>query len=216
MANFNKEKKYHFIYKTTNLINGKFYVGMHSTNNLNDGYLGSGYRLRRSISKNGKENFKIEILEFFSDRNSLVEREKQLVNEELLKDPMCMNLTTGGVGGFISEKQQKHRSVCANKKHNYLLKNNSEYRQNYVQKMKIASYTQYIKRKESGDALFHLNWTDKKHKPETIEKMKKSKIGYGFGSNNSQFGTCWITNGTENKKIKKTEKLPKEWKYGRK
>jgi hypothetical protein len=42
------------------------------------------------------------ILEFFSDRSSLVEREKQLVNESLLKDPMCMNMCVGGEGGFIS------------------------------------------------------------------------------------------------------------------
>jgi hypothetical protein len=39
------EYKYHIIYKTTNLINGKIYVGMHSTDNLNDGYLGSGWIL---------------------------------------------------------------------------------------------------------------------------------------------------------------------------
>ena len=69
------QKKYHYIYKTTNLKNGKFYVGMHSSDNLNDGYLGSGTRLRRSIRKNGKENFKIEILEFFPNRLSLSLRE---------------------------------------------------------------------------------------------------------------------------------------------
>ena len=46
-----KEKKYHFIYKTTNLLSGKYYIGMHSTDNLDDGYLGSGYRLRLAIKK---------------------------------------------------------------------------------------------------------------------------------------------------------------------
>ena len=52
--------KYHFLYKTTNLINGKYYYGMHSTYKLNDGYLGSGKILRYSIRKYGKENFSIE------------------------------------------------------------------------------------------------------------------------------------------------------------
>ena len=78
-----KEKKYHYIYKTTNLKTGKFYVGMHSTNNLNDGYLGSGTRLRRSIRRNGKQNFKLEILEFLPDKSSLIKREKELVNEKI-------------------------------------------------------------------------------------------------------------------------------------
>ena len=99
MTNLNSQKKYHYIYKTTNLINGKFYVGMHSTNNLKDGYLGSGKKLRYSIRKYGIEKFKIEYLEFFNNRIDLANREKQLVNEDLLKDPMCMNLKNGGNGG---------------------------------------------------------------------------------------------------------------------
>jgi hypothetical protein len=45
--------------------------------------------------------------------------------------------------------------------------------------------------------------------------MKQSKVGHGLGFNNSQFGTCWITNGTQNKKIKKTEVIPSGWSLGR-
>lgn len=89
-------RKYHFIYKTTNLINNKYYIGMHSTDNLNDGYLGSGSRLWRSIKHYGKENFKVEILEHLSDRKTLKQREAELVHEELLKDSLCMNLALGG------------------------------------------------------------------------------------------------------------------------
>jgi hypothetical protein len=91
-----RQRKYHFIYKTTNLINNKYYIGMHSTDNLDDGYIGSGSRLWRSIQYYGKENFKVEILEHFNDRLTLKKRERELVNEETIADPLCMNLALGG------------------------------------------------------------------------------------------------------------------------
>src|SRR3972149_4281406 len=91
-----KPHKYHYLYKTTNLINNKFYVGMHSTNKLDDGYLGSGVYLRRSIRKYGRENFKFEILEFFNSREILIEKETELVDTNFIHDLLCMNLRTGG------------------------------------------------------------------------------------------------------------------------
>jgi hypothetical protein len=211
-----EQKKYHYIYKTTNLKNGKFYIGMHSTNDLNDGYLGSGTRLRRSIRKNGVENFKLEILEFLIDRSSLEKREKELVNESLLKDPNCMNMMCGGKGGFISVEQQKWRSICGNKTHNFLLKNDIDYYENYSSKMsKIIK-----KRHENGiydETVFKLKkyWNGKSHTKETKKKIGEANSIKQKGSGNSQFGTRWITNGTENKKIKKEEIIPTGWKVGR-
>lgn len=51
-----------FVYKTTNLINGKIYIGQHTTENIDDGYLGSGVILQKAFKKYGKENFKREVL----------------------------------------------------------------------------------------------------------------------------------------------------------
>ena len=88
-----KEKvRYYFLYKTTNKMNGKFYIGVHSTIKMDDGYLGSGKRLRYSIRKYGKENFEIEILEFFSSRELMFEAERNLVSTDLIKNELCMNL----------------------------------------------------------------------------------------------------------------------------
>ncbi len=53
----------YYVYKTTNKINGKYYVGVHQSENIeNDKYLGSGYVLRNAIDKYGSDNFEREIL----------------------------------------------------------------------------------------------------------------------------------------------------------
>src|ERR1039458_6599499 len=89
----------HILYRTTNILNNRFYVGMHSTKNLDDGYLGSGKRIKRELRKYGRENFKKEILEVLPSRRALEEREAQIVNRELLTNPLCLNLKNGGEGG---------------------------------------------------------------------------------------------------------------------
>jgi hypothetical protein len=82
---------------------------MHSTSNLNDGYIGSGTLLAKAIKKHGRENFSIEILEFCDDREKLKLRESQLVTQEVLDDPMCMNLKLGGGYGTFGIKHDKKR-----------------------------------------------------------------------------------------------------------
>jgi group I intron endonuclease len=62
------------IYKTTNLINGKQYIGKDTKNNSK--YLGSGTFLKKAIKKYGRENFKKEILEYCNDENHLLQREE--------------------------------------------------------------------------------------------------------------------------------------------
>lgn len=207
MANFNKAKKYHFIYKTTNLLNSRYYIGMHSTNNLKDGYVGSGKQLRSAIRKYGVENFKVEILEYLTDTSSLILREKEIVNKDILKDPNCMNLMIGGKGGFISDEQQLRRSIAGTLRHKYLLETSEEYKITYLRSFKAGI-----------DRLYQSGHYHKKHTAATKSKIKLSMKGKGVGNTNSQFGTCWITNGLQNKKIKKEDLnnfLLSGWKLGR-
>lgn len=220
MANSNKVKKYHFIYKTTNLLTDKYYVGMHSTSNLKDGYLGSGKRLRYSIRKYGVENFKLEILEWFDTREELVDREAQLVNEDLLKDEMCLNLKPGGAGGFSLKATKNGR-----KKTDEILKQKygenfkSIISKNYYNNLSDEERNKLNLKIITGLKRINFNhgltFKGKSHSKETKQKIGEVNSLKQKGEGNSQFGTCWITNGIKNKKIKKTEKLPNGWGFGR-
>ena len=103
-----RKYKYNYLYKITNLINNKIYIGIHSTDNLDDGYMGSSKILKQSIRKRGLENFKKEILEFYPDRGSLREAEAQIVNEEFIAREDTYNLSIGGAGGESYEAYLKN------------------------------------------------------------------------------------------------------------
>jgi len=74
-----EDKKYHMIYMTTNTLNGKFYIGVHSTDDPEDGYLGSGRGISFAIKKYGKENFERTTLMFFPSRDLALEYESEIV-----------------------------------------------------------------------------------------------------------------------------------------
>lgn len=92
----NNDYKYHYFYKITNTINNKIYYGIHSTNDLNDGYMGSGRALIRAFKKYGKENFIKEIIKLFNSREELANYEKEQVNDEFIKENNNYNISIGG------------------------------------------------------------------------------------------------------------------------
>lgn len=91
---------YHYVYQTTNVLNGKIYIGKHSAKSLDDGYKGSGKHLNHARKKHGEENFKVEILKFFDTSEDAFEYEKLLVNEEFIKRKDTYNSQLGGHGGW--------------------------------------------------------------------------------------------------------------------
>jgi hypothetical protein len=210
-------RKYHFIYKTTNIKNNNFYIGIHSTNNLNDGYMGSGDRIRSSIRHYGKDNHKFEILEFYETRDLAMARESEIVNEELLKDPLCMNIMQGGYG-FKDLKHFKKVCESGNKVFKERLKD-EDYRNRFVEKTKESrekALNKYRELYESG--LMKLDgFSGKKHSQETIEKMKTADR---TGVKNSQFGTFWVFHPDLGSRKIKSEELDtfesKGWRRGRK
>ena len=85
MSRVKNVKKYNYFYKITNNLNNHFYYGIHSTNDLEDGYMGSGTRLNYAYKKYGIENFTKEILKFFDTREECAEYEAEMVTEELIQ-----------------------------------------------------------------------------------------------------------------------------------
>lgn len=103
---------YHLVYLTTNLINGKIYVGIHSTYNLFDKYLGTGYVLKDAFKKYGKKNFKKEILYYCIEREHALDIEALIVDEEFISRKDTYNLVIGGYGGsldYISKLSDEDR-----------------------------------------------------------------------------------------------------------
>lgn len=108
--------RYYYMYQITNAIDGKIYVGVHETNNLNDGYMGSGRLLKESIQKLGKENFTKDILAFFEDSNSMYLAERNYVDLEFVKRHDTYNLQIGGTNGFGPNAWKAAQSSSAKKK----------------------------------------------------------------------------------------------------
>jgi group I intron endonuclease len=91
------------IYKTTNLINNKFYIGKDSRNNPS--YLGSGLALLNAIKKYGKENFKKEILQYCTSLEELSSAEIAWITKlDANNRKISYNIACGGQGGNLGSE----------------------------------------------------------------------------------------------------------------
>jgi group I intron endonuclease len=101
------------IYKTSNKVNGHYYIGKDQKNNPK--YLGSGLALNRAIKKYGRENFIKEILEICNDKIVLAERERFWISaHNATQDPSSYNIASGGFGGNTGAYHKVGRSGPAN------------------------------------------------------------------------------------------------------
>lgn len=90
--------RHHIVYKITNKTNGKYYIGKHSTNNVNDSYMGSGRGIKNAIKKYGRECFIKEILYDFSTEKEAFDKEAEIVTTAFIDDPNTYNQYVGGYG----------------------------------------------------------------------------------------------------------------------
>lgn len=94
---------HYYMYKITNNINGKIYIGIHSTTNIDDGYMGSGVLLNKAIKKYGIEHFTKTILETFNDIQTMKIRELEIVNHDFVKREDTYNIAIGGQNNWVGK-----------------------------------------------------------------------------------------------------------------
>lgn len=200
---------FYTVYKTTNKINNKFYIGVHQTNDLNDDYMGSGSILKDAIKNYGIENFEKEILFLLNSPKAMYEKEKEIVTEELVKDKNCYNIKIGGEG-LINNKNNMDSSnaVLAGKKSVEIrrkLRNDLvwsiklKHNLSIAQKIRYSKETQEYKNNITKPMTNY--WINNKHSEETKIKMRETAKGKNCGIQNPNYGKCWIYN--ENFKINK-------------
>ena len=101
------------IYCTTNIVNGKKYIGKDKFNNPN--YLGSGKILKSSIKKYGRENFKKQILQDCNSLNDLNKSEKYWIEYfGAQKSPLFYNIAAGGKFGDVISQHPNREQICKN------------------------------------------------------------------------------------------------------
>jgi len=97
---------YGYIYKTTNLVNGKIYIGQHKSSQFTREYLGSGDLVKRAIKKYGKENFQVELLEEVETKELMDEREIYWIKLYDAKNiDIGYNISDGGFSTRLSEER---------------------------------------------------------------------------------------------------------------
>jgi hypothetical protein len=187
------------VYKTVNLVNGKYYIGVHKTDNPYDDYLGSGKLIKAAITKYGVDSFKKEIIAIFEDKDSAYQLENELV--VICKE--SYNLKIGGEGGF----DYINSSGLTSSKFNVSLTTDDRSRGGKTTSIKYKTDAEFRAKRSyaSTQVLIEkgVTFAGRVHSDEAKHRIgTKNRISQ-LGANNSQFGTCWITNGTENKKIKR-------------
>lgn len=204
---------YYTVYQITNLINGNIYVGMHQTEDLDDGYLGSGTIIRRAIGKYGRANFKKETLFVFDTLEAMKAKEMEIVTEEFVARNDTYNLNIGGTGSWF-RANQVHGPKVRSEWQKKLMQNPAYLLQKQEQGRRICRLW------KEGGRMRPDNFKGKHHTSDTILRMQASHVGKHDGLLNSQYGTVWVCKlGERPKKVQKTDlhdAIASGWVRGRK
>lgn len=214
---------YHIIYLTTNLINGKKYIGDHSTNNLEDNYFGSGVLINKAIKKYGKKNFKREILGSFPEKILAFDAQKKYIDQYNTLTPNGYNISlTGGhqCKNCMSEetkekigKASRNRSKETKEKIGKASRNRSKESLEKIRiaaKKRIGEKNNFFGKHHTEETKENLRKKDKDYTktPEYRENMSKSVSGEKngmFGKHQSEETREKIKKSWEKRKLKNNE-----------
>ena len=172
----------HSIYKITNNINGKIYIGAHSTKNVADNYMGSGTILKKAFLKYGLENFNKDTLSSFNTAEEMYKKEAEIVNNEFIKRDDTYNLKEGGFGGWNYINENKLNDTEANR----------------TARLKNLEKANEANKKLVANGLHRKGFTISE---ETKAKMSQTRKGRGKGKDNPMFNKKIVNKDGVNKTI---------------
>jgi len=167
------------VYITTNHINGKQYVGSHSTENLEDSYLGSGVLIKKAIKKYGRQNFSKEIIKICNNREEAVLLEEVYIKEHDTLNPVGYNLSPYGNAAFPGHKNPMYGKIPWNKgipmteNHRQKTINGLKGNKNHLN----YSHSDESKWKIGKASEGNQYWVGKSHSEESRKKMRESHLG---------------------------------------
>ena len=201
---------FYYMYQITNEVNGKIYVGVHKTKDMNDGYMGSGKIIRSAIAKHGITNFSKVILETFDNAEAMYAAEKELVTDEFLARDDVYNLRRGGFGGF----DLINKSGGQGYRLNAVLSNEKRVKGGYIandiqRQKRIGIYSEGYKSPFCNREIQQLGNTQAaREKAKKTAKVTYETNGHQRGNKNSQFGKVWVSHSAVGSKKCHANALP--------
>lgn len=176
--------------------------------------MGSGNLIKTAIKKYGIENFSKEILFKFDNEADMNAKEAELVSEEFVKNDTNYNLCPGGNGGwgYINTNGLTYSGITETRK-KATLKGLEV--MNLPEKRKIKAANAKLGNKRVKELHPDGTFLGKKHSSKSKEMIGKANSLHQKGSNNSNYGNMWITNGNESRVIKRDHTIPEGWYKGR-
>jgi len=216
------EKKFNFVYITTNTKNGKQYVGDHSSNKLNDNYLGSGVYFQNALNEYGKENFKREILEYFDTKEEAFNAQEKCIQQYNTSVPNGYNISPkGGVGTFgcfsqetIKKMSESHKgkpspnkgkNLSETHKKNISLNHNKHLSDETKKKISESGKGKHKGIKFSAEIRKKMSEAQKgkKHSDEGKNNISKNNAKYWLGKKRSDETRKKISDGHKGKKYQR-------------
>lgn len=213
---------HYIVYQITNKINGKIYVGKHQTDDLHDGYMGSGTLLKRAMTKYGIAAFNKEILFDLESEELMNAKEADIVTEEFCARSDTYNICPGGRGGFgyINQNGLNRGTWHSETKDDHMRSMAAAARESLAEKRQDSEWTAQWRANVSTAAKERVvrngaPFDGKRHSSDSKKLIGLKNSLTMRGKGNSQHGTAWITDGIVNRKVPGEDPIPSGWRRGR-